>query len=145
MATRLGIKCKVYYGAAGSQASTLLKLVRDATLGLERSEHDASVKDAEDWEQVVAGIKKAPFEFEILYDPADTGFLALRDAWLNNTPIALLILDGLKATVGSQGLDADFAVLKFERGEPIDGLMTIKCSVKPTLSSRAPAWTTIAA
>lgn len=144
MATKLGIKCKIYHGTAGTQAATLLKFAQDATTTIEREEHDATVKDIDDLELIVAGIKKFSFDFKLVYDPADTSFIALQTAFLANTPVAFLILDGLKATAGTQGPDGDFYITKFQRNEEVKGLMTYDVSIKPALTSRTVVWATMA-
>jgi DNA invertase Pin-like site-specific DNA recombinase len=68
--------------------------------------------------------------------PVDTGFTALKNAYFNNTAIALAILDG----ENGEGLDADFSVTNFSRSEPLEEAVTVSVTVKPTYSTRAPAW-----
>ena len=54
-------------------------------------------------------------------------------------------MDGNIATVGSQGLQADFAITNFSRNEPLEEALTVSVTAKPTYSTVAPAWVTIAA
>lgn len=139
----LGKDCKAYFGTAGAQAATLIGNVIDATLDFERDEIDASARDSGDWEEVVSSMKKGSINFSMRWKKTDAAFIAIRNAWLNGTAIALLFLDDLKTVPDAQGLDADFTVLKFSRKEDLRGLVTAEISVKPTPSTRAPAWYTV--
>jgi predicted secreted protein len=136
----IGKECKLYIGTAGTQAATLVGNVRDLTLTLERAEIDASARDSGDWVEVVPGMKAATIEFELRWIPADANFATIRDAFLNGTAIACLIVDGLKTVTGVQGLDGDFVVLGFSRPEPLQDLVTARVTIKPTPSTRAQAW-----
>jgi RNA-directed DNA polymerase len=71
-----------------------------------------------------------------LPDSDDAGFAAIKDAYFNNEPIALAILDG----VGGEGLDADFSITNFSRKEALEEAITVSVTAKPTYSTRAPAW-----
>ena len=53
-------------------------------------------------------------------------------------------MDGAVATAGSQGLWADCQVLEFTRDEPIDDVMSVKVTVKPTYSANPPICKTVA-
>lgn len=139
----LGKNCKAYFGAAGAQASTLIGNVIDATLDFERDEIDASARDSGDWEEVVSSMKKAAINFNIRWKKTDAAFVALRDAWIAGTAVAMLFLDDLKTVPDSQGLDADFTVLKFSIKQDLRGVVLVDVSVKPTPSTRAPAWYTV--
>ncbi len=138
----LGKDCKLYIGTAGTQAATLVPNVVDVRLGLDKDEADASSRESGGWEEVVNTTKKAEITFDILYKPADTNFATLRDAYLNDTTIALLVMDGPKATTGKQGLDCDVTVSKFEINQPLKEGVKVSVTLKPTPSTRAPAWFT---
>jgi hypothetical protein len=62
--------------------------------------------------------------------------------WLT---IGLAVMDGDITTAGSQGLWADCDILDFSREEPLDGAMIVKVTAKPTYTTNAPQWKTIAA
>lgn len=136
MGIKLGMECKLYYGAAGSTANTLLANVKDLTLNLEKGEADVTTRANQGWRAVVATLKSGTVEFEMVWDTEDAGFAALKDAYFNNTAIALAVLDG----ESGEGLDADFSVTNFSRNEPLEEAVTVNVTVKPTYSTRAPAW-----
>ncbi len=139
MSIRLGMEAKLYWGAAGATASTELTNVKDVTLNLETGEADVTTRGNLGWRATVATLKNGSVEFEMVWDTADPGFVALKDAYFNNAPIALAVLDGDIAAGGS-GLDADFAVTNFSRSEPLEEAITVSVTVKPTYATRAPVW-----
>jgi predicted secreted protein len=136
MGIKLGMECKLYHGAAGATATTLLANVKDLTLNLEKGEADVTTRANQGWRAVVATLKSGSVEFEMVWDTEDAGFAALKNAYFNNTAIALAILDG----ENGEGLDADFSVTNFTRNEPLEEAVTVNVTVKPTYSTRAPAW-----
>jgi len=84
----------------------------------------------------VAALKDASIEWSMIWDPANAGFAAIKNAYFNNTAIALAILDG----ENGEGLDADFAIMKFSRDEALENAMSVSVTAKPTYSTRAPQW-----
>lgn len=139
MASKLGYKAKVYHGTAGTQAGTLLANVRSVTMNGSKAEADASTRDS-DFKLTRGAQKDISFDIELVYDPADAGYDALKASYLNGTAIALLIVDDLKTVVGTEGLDFDAEIFDMSREEPIEGVITVKFTAKPTPSSRAPTW-----
>lgn len=142
MAVRIGKQCVLYIGTAGTQANTVVGNVRDVTLGLSRDEIDASARDSGDWEEVVSSMKSGEVSWQMRWNTGDANFATIRDAFLNGTAIAILILDDLKAVVGAQGIDADFTILSFQVSQPLRDMVTVDITAKPTPSTRAPAWHT---
>jgi predicted secreted protein len=136
MAIKLGMNAKLYHGAAGSKATNVIGNVKDVTLNLETGEADVTTRGNQGWRAKVATLKEGSVEFEMVWDTADTAFTAIQQAWFNTTPIAFLILD----SENGQGLDADFVVTNFSRKEPLEEAITVSVTIKPTYSTRAPAW-----
>ena len=79
----------------------------------------------------------------MVWDTADAGFTAIKDAFFNNTPIEFAALDGDVATAGSQGLRATMAITNFSRNEPLEKAITVSVTAKPTYSEHPPEWTVI--
>ena len=136
MSIKLGMEAKLYYGAAGTTAATELTNVKDVTLNLESGEADVTTRGNSGWRATVGTLKTGSVEFEMIWDSDDAGFAAIKDAYFNNTPIALAILDG----AGGEGLDADFSITNFSRKEALEEAITVSVTAKPTYSTRAPAW-----
>jgi hypothetical protein len=136
MSIKLGMEAKLYYGAAGMTATTELTNVKDVTLNLESGEADVTTRGNSGWRATVGTLKTGSVEFEMIWDSDDAGFAAIKDAYFNNEPIALAILDG----AGGEGLDADFSITNFSRKEALEEAITVSVTAKPTYSTRAPAW-----
>ena len=136
MSIKLGMEAKLYYGAAGATAATELTNVKDVTLNLESGEADVTTRANAGWRATVGTLKTGSVEFEMIWDSDDAGFTAIKDAYFNNTPIALAILD----EAGGEGLDADFSITNFSRKEALEQAITVSVTAKPTYSTRAPAW-----
>ena len=136
MAIKLGLNAKMYYGVAGSSATTELTNCQDVTLTLEKGEADVTTRAAAGWRQTVGTLKEGSIEFKMVWDTEDAGFVAIKNAYFNDTPIALKILDA----EGGSGLDADFSITKLTREEPLEQALTASVTAKPTYSTRAPAW-----
>jgi hypothetical protein len=136
MSIRLGMQAKLYHGAAGATATTELANVKDVTLNLETGESDVTTRASNGWRATIATLKNGSVEFTLIWDTEDAGFTAIKNAYFNNTAIALAVLDG----EGGSGLDADFSVTNFTRNEPLEEAITVNVTVKPTYVSRAPTW-----
>ena len=131
----LGLEAKLFFGAAGATAATEMKNVKDVTLNMETGEADVTTRAAEGWRLTAATLKDASLEFEMVWDTADAGFKAIKNAYFNNTAIALFASDG-----DGNGLDADFVVTSFSRSEPLEEALTVSVTCTPTLVNRAPTW-----
>ena len=93
MAYKLGLDAKLFHGAAGSTASSEMKNCKDVTLNLETGEADITTRAAEGWRITAATLKDASLEFEMVWDTSDNGFKAIKNAYFNNTAIALFASD----------------------------------------------------
>jgi len=132
----LGMNCKAYYGTAGATANMIMNNIKDVTLNLSTGESDVTTRGNQGWRAMAATLKEGSVEFKMVWDTADLGFIAIKNAWYAAGPIALLFLDG----VGGSGLDADFTITNFTRNEPLEEAVTVDVTAKPTYSTRAPAW-----
>lgn len=138
MGYKLGLDAKLYYGNSGSSAATLMTNVTNVTLNLTKGEADVTTRAAGGWKLTVGTLNDASVEWEMIWDTADAGFTAMKNAFFNNTLTALKVMDG--TGTGSQGLDADFAIVGFTRDEQLTEALKVKITAKPALSTRAPAW-----
>jgi len=140
MSVVLGLNAKMYYGTAGTSASTggtEMKNVKDVTVNIESGEADVTTRKAQGWRQSIATLKSATVEFEMNYDTSDADFIALQTAFFGGTALAFFISDG-----NGTGLDADFTILNFNVNQPLEEAMSVSVTIKPTDSTRAPSWKT---
>lgn len=139
MAAKLGMKGKLYYkigGQAAGGAWVELGNTRDVTLPMETATADATTRANAGWRAKVGTLREAPVEFEMVWDPADAGFAAIRDAFLNGDIIGLQVLD----EAAGEGLQADFMITRFERTEPLEDVMKVAVTAEVTYSATAPSW-----
>lgn len=142
MGVKLGMEAKLYYksgGVGGAGSWNELTNVRDVTLNLETGEADASTRGNNGWRATVSTLKEGSIEFEMVWDTADAGFTAIRTAYFNNAAIGFRILDGANPGDG-QGLEADFMITNFSRSEPLEEVITVSVTAKPTYSDTPPSW-----
>jgi hypothetical protein len=139
MPIKLGMEAKIYYkvgGQGGGGAWTELTNVRDVTLSLETGEADVTTRANSGWRATVATLKDASVEFEMIWDTADAGFTAIKNAYLTNAPIGFQVRDG----AGGQGLQADFMITQFSRSEPLEEAISVSVTSKVTYSTTPPSW-----
>lgn len=141
MAIKLGMEAKLYYktgGQGGAGSWIELTNVKDVTLSLEAGEADVTTRGNNGWRATVATLKEATVEWEMVWDTTDTGFTAIKDAFLGNEMIGLQILDAETGT--GEGLQADFMITNFSRNESLEEALTVSVSAKVTYSDTAPTW-----
>ena len=122
----LGMNAKLYYGAAGGSAATEMGNVRDVTLTLEAGEADVTTRANQGWRATAPTLRECTAEFEMVWDPTDAGFTAIKNAFLSAGLIALKVLD----QAGGQGPDGDFAITSFSRNEALEEAITVSVTAK---------------
>ena len=148
MGFKLGMEAKLYLASAPLTAVNTPALavwaeqanVRDLTINLETGEADVTTRANSGWRATAATLKDGSIEFQMVWDPADTGFTAIKDAWLANTELGVAAMDGDIATTGSQSLASNFTVTNFSRSEPLEEAITVSVTLKPSSSTQ---WHTV--
>ena len=145
MGIKLGMEGKIYFDPLGVGGSTWTEMsnAKDVTLNLESGEADVTTRANQGWRATIATLRDASVEFEMVWDTLDAGFAAIKDAYMNKTPIGLAIMDGDITAAGSQGLQANCSIMKFTRAEQLEEAMSVSVTVKPTYSTLAPEWVTV--
>ena len=138
----LGLDAKLYRNSGTYQSPNWVEVenVKDVTLGLSKSEADVTTRKNGGWRAILGALKEGVVNFEMLWDTADADFQAFLDAWLNDTAIEVLCLDGDVDTAGCEGLRATMSVTQFERQEPLEEAIKVSVTIKPTYSDHAPEW-----
>jgi hypothetical protein len=122
----LGMNAKLYYGTAGGPANTEMTNVRNVTLNLDAGEADVTTRANQGWRATAPTLRECSVEFEMVWDPADAGFAAVKNAYLTNGLIALKVLD----KAGGQGPDGDFSITSFSRSEELEEAITVSVTAK---------------
>lgn len=122
----LGMNAKLYFGTAGATAATEMTNVRNVTLTLEAGEADVTTRANQGWRATAPTLRECTCEFEMVWDPADAGFTAIKNAFLTAGLVALKILD----QAGGQGPDGDFSITSFSRNEQLEEAITVSVTAK---------------
>ena len=145
MAIRLGLNAKLYLkpgGLAGAAAWIEMGNVKDVTLNLEKGDADVTTRANNGWKASVPTTKEAKLETTLVWDTTDAGFIAIQQAFFQNTAIGVLVLDGPQTVAGHQGLLADMGVMTFSRKEGLEEALTVEVSLKVFYSQTPPQWVT---
>ena len=128
----LGMNAKIYQGAAGGALATLTEMgnVRDVTLNLEAGEADVTTRSNQGWRATAPTLRECTAEFEMLWKPGDTGFDAVKQAFLTAGTIRLAVLTGARDATGSEGPMGDFSITNFSRSEPLEEGVTVSVTAK---------------
>jgi len=141
MIARYGMDAKLYRNTATTYDTPTwseIKGVRDLTLNLEKGEADVTTRGSAGWKAAIGTAIDVSIEFDLLWDPTDTDFAALNDAFFSRANVDCAVLDGAYNVAGSQGVRATFTVLKFTRNEPRDDVLTASVTMKPTYAEHPP-------
>ena len=136
------MNAKIYQGPTGTALTSLTEMdnVKDVTLNLEAGEADVTTRANQGWRATAPTLRECTAEFEMLWKPGNTGFDAIKTAFLTTATIALAVLTGDKAVSDTEGPRGDFSITNFSRNEPLEEAITVNVTVKPTYVTRAPTW-----
>ncbi len=128
----LGKDAKIYQGTAAGELSTLTEMdnVKDVKLNLEAAEANITTRANGGWKATAPALRECTCEFEMVWKPGDTGFEAIKDAFLGGTTLELAVLDQARETVGAQGPKGSFAITAFSRNEPLEEAITVSVTAK---------------
>ena len=128
----LGKDAKIYQGAAGGDLGDLTEMsnVRDVTLNLEAGEADITTRANGGWRATAPTLRECTCEYEMVWKPGDTGFDAIKAAFLAGTTVELAILDQARDVVGAQGPKGSFSITSFSRNEALEEAITVSVTAK---------------
>ena len=128
----LGKDAKIYQGAAGGALGTLTEMsnVKDVTLNLEAGETDITTRANGGWRATAPTLRECSCEFEMVWNPTDVGFAAVKAAFLAGTTIELAVLDQARETTGAQGPKGSFSITSFSRNEALEEAITVSVTAK---------------
>lgn len=145
MAAVLSENAKLYRnsGSYGTPTWDLINNVKDLTLNLDKDEVDITTRGSGGFKEFIDGMIDASIDFGMVWDTADTDFTAIRTAFFAKTAIEFLILDGLQATSGSQGLRVTCMIKSFTRNENLGEALMVDVTLRPVKNANAaPTWYT---
>lgn len=131
----IGFEGKLYWGAAGSTASTELAIARDVSYKFENVEVDISDRSSIINLFDVGGINFS-LEFEVNNKQGHAFIVAMRAAIDDGTAMAFRTRD----YSSGYGVDGDF-IFSDDETQPLRDAQRLKISCKPTdKNSRLPTW-----
>jgi len=104
--------------------------VRDLTRTLEPALADASIRGS-DFRLQVPTLKEFTVDFQMVYDPDDTHYDAMEDAFFANDGQEFLILDGSIDTAGSKGIRFQGYIGNFSVNEALEDVGLTDVSLVP--------------
>jgi TP901-1 family phage major tail protein len=128
----LGMNAKIYQGTAGGELSALTEMsnVKDVTLNLEAGEADITTRANGGWRATAPTLRECTCEFEMVWQPGDDGFDAIKAAFLGGTTVELAVLDQDRETAGAQGPKGSFSITSFSRNEALEEAITVSVTAK---------------
>jgi len=140
MAIVLGYNAKIYYqtdGVGGSAGWVELTNATDVTINLSKGEADVTTRANVGWRATVGTLKDLSVSWSMVWDDADPGFTAIKNAFLAEPGVI-----GLRVYVsaGGDGPEADFDIVNFTRNEQLAEALTVDVEAKITYSATPPVW-----
>jgi len=128
----LGMNAKIYQGASGAALNTLAEMgnVKDVSLNLEAGEADITTRANQGWRATAPTLRECTAEFEMLWRPGDTGFEAIKIAFLTASTLRLAVLTGASDASGTEGPLGDFSITNFSRNEPLEEAVMVSVTAK---------------
>jgi hypothetical protein len=134
MSMKLGKDAVGYYHAtAGTELgdmSAVFSGASDIQLSMGAGAAKTSTRGGGGWDTELPTLRALSVSMKIPLDPTDAGYIALMTAFTTGALIAAAFLTDTKATAGAEGPVGSFAVTKFDRGEPLDGVLEVDVELK---------------
>lgn len=135
MAKRMGFEGELYWGSAGSTATTELTIARDVSYKFDSTQADVSDRSSIIDLVDVAGIAFS-LEFEVNNQDTNAFIAALRAAVIAGTAMAFATKD----KDSGWGVDGDF-VVSVDESQALRDAQRIKITAAPTdKNGRTPTW-----
>lgn len=131
---RIGFEGKLYYGTAGSTASTELTIARDVSYKYEPTYADVSDRNSIiEYER--PAMVKFTLEFEVNNEASNAFISTVRAAAAAGTAIAFRTRD----YSSGYGCDGDFTV-SLDESQPLKDAQRLSITASPTNDTRAITW-----
>lgn len=143
MSIVLGLNAKAYINLSGTWENPVWTLVpnfRDITTNLETGEADVTDRGGGGWRLTAPTLFDGTVEGDMLWNPGDAVFEAIKDAFFARSTVDMVFLDGLITEAGNEGLRADYSITNFTRTEPLEEALAVTTSFKPSNTDNTPVW-----
>jgi hypothetical protein len=112
--------CKAGYKAVLTIGGVTVGKARDVTVTMDKTLADASVRDGNGFWGRCPALRGISISADQLWVEDDAGLLAIESAWLNDTLVAIQIVD----ITGGKGWSFNGYIGTLEKGEPLNDVQT---------------------
>lgn len=136
MGAYVGLYAKLFRGEAGSKATIEVGNVKDLNVNMDTDTAEATTRASGGYKSYLPALKDVTMDFSMNADSADADFVAIRTAYISNTPIALFPANNS----GEAGLDADWIITSFSETQNLSEVVTVSVTAKPYTGERNPQY-----
>lgn len=144
---KLGKNAKLYYntGTYATPTWVEIKYVTDVRVTLTATETEISTRATVPFKTYVSGLIDLGFECDYSWiEGDDSVFTAIKNAFLDGTPMDIAIMDGNIAVSGThEGIRSPFVITRLDLEQTLDGAQKFSLAGKATLGEHPPEWYTI--
>lgn len=142
----LGENCKLYLDEEGVGESTWDLIDRVAEVALSQSHNEVEIDErAVDEIGVLLGKKNRELTYKLTRRPGHPVYDAIRDAFINKTPLGIAVMSHAILLGGSQGYQSDMVVTKFDDSQATSSGQVDVAMKRDANSETAPADVTVVA
>lgn len=140
MAAKKGYKRTIYRETGGTFATptwNLVDNVKDVSWALPKDSLEATRRASGALKESEPGRGDFSITGMIMVDESDSDFTAFETAWLADSLLDIMILDGPNSTNGSRGYRMEMKLHEFSEDTADDGILYRNFVLKPCISSNA--------
>lgn len=138
MPTRMGLEAKLYYGTAGTTATTEATNVKDLSNTFAPNKADISDRGSR-LAKYAPGLIEASITWSSNWSDTDTFVQTMYAAAIAETPVALRTLDFKNVSGQGKGWNGDFIITKADQKQPLKEGQSVDFEAFPTdLAGREP-------
>ncbi len=145
MASINGLDCKLYVNTAtyGSPTWVEWPCVRSSVLNLTYDEVDATCRGSGGFRRTSPTLALLEVTGDAIKDKDDASFIDMQDAARAKTVLDIMVLDGDRTVDGSDGWRLDAQIFSWTENQPLEDVVTVDFTIKPSPTANAPEPTTI--
>lgn len=112
--------------------------VKEVTRSGETGKADVTTRDNDGFRAWIPTLKDVGLEIQMVYDPTNSHFLFLENAWLNKTQVQFRSLDGPSNVPGSKGMKMVTVITNFSEPQPLEDAVIVSITASPTYAPGYP-------
>lgn len=133
----IGIEAKVYYSVGGVGVGTYneLAIVGEVTGSDARTKSEVKLRGS-DVTLYDVGMRERAVTFQMLYEPTNAGFTAIKTAYASRADIGLAFLDEARAA-SVAGWEGDYKIASFSQPQQVDQTWMVDVEAVPSAKAGA--------